>query len=208
MHYHEAFAWFAELKTCTACTCRPEAKQVVPGHGSTDAGIMLLGRNPGKDEDKLGVPFVGRAGQELDIWLEKLGLDRTKLVITNVVKCHTEKDRPPRPAEIAMCAGRWLFKELTELPELRAILPLGVEATKFLLGDHAVSPAKLTAYAERIVIERRELHVMPLAHPSYFLRSPGKKVQLYTSVLPRVREYLRRELPAVYDRSIKVAAPV
>lgn len=199
--FYDDLPWYRELKGCAACGCRGEAKQVVPGIGAVAAELMVLGRNPGKDEDKSGFPLVGRSGSELDVWLDKLGLDRGKLVITNLVKCHTAKDRTPNVAEIQTCAGLWLRRELQALPALRVILPLGVEATKFLLGDRGASPGKLTAYAERIEVEGRQFHVLPVAHPTFLLRAAGKKTQLYTSVLPRIREYLRRELPDVYERS-------
>lgn len=193
--------WYGDLKACTACTCRPEAKQVVPGVGPRDAEFLILGRNPGKNEDKDGIPLIGRSGEELNDWLLKLGLDRSKLAISNLVKCHTEKDRMPKRPEIETCTGLWLRKEIDYLHKLRVIIPLGVEATLFLLGDRGASPGKLQAYAEQIEINGRRLHVLPIAHPSYLLRSRGKAQLLYNAVLPKVREYLRREVPDAYERA-------
>ncbi len=198
--------WYGEMRACTACTARAEAKQVVTGIGPRDAEFMVLGRNPGKTEDGDGVPLVGRSGEELNTWLTKLGLDRQFFVITNLVKCHTTKDRPPKRPEIETCAGLWLRKEIAYLHKLRVIFPLGVEATSFLLGDHGASPGKLQAYAEIIEIEGRRFHVLPIAHPSYLLRSRGKAQLLYNSVLPKVREYLRREVPDAYERAALKAA--
>lgn len=201
--FYDDLPWYRDLKACTACACRTEAKQVVSGAGALSAEIMVLGRNPGKDEDKNGFPFMGKGGQELDIWFDKLGLDRGKLLVTNLVKCHTTKDRAPKPPEIQTCAGLWLRRELQDLPNLKAIIPLGAESTKFLLGDHGASPGKLLAYAEKIEVGGRQFHVLPIAHPAYFLRSSSKKFQLYNSLLPTLREYLRRELPETYERSAK-----
>ena len=201
MTYYDNLPWFPQLKACTACPCRAEAQQVVPGIGLLTAAIMVLGRNPGKDEDKHGFPLIGKSGQELDVWLEKLGLDRKKLLVTNLAKCHTVSDRKPTREEIQTCGGLWLRREFTDLPELQAVLALGAEVTQFLLGTHATPPSKLQAYAERITVDGKTLHVLPIAHPSYFLRAQGKKVPLYNSVLPRIREYLRRELPDAYARS-------
>ncbi len=200
-------AWYGDLRACTACTCRPEAKQVVPGVGKRDAEFMILGRNPGKSEDTEGVPLIGRSGEELNTWLEKMGLDRKHFVVTNLVKCHTLKDRPPKRPEIETCGGLWLRREFEYLHKLRVIIPLGVEATSFLLGDHGSSPGKLQAYAEQIEVGGRRFHVLPVAHPSYLLRSRGKAQLLYNSVLPKIREYLRREVPDAYERAaIKTAS--
>lgn len=198
-YYHAP--WYGELKACAACTVRPEAKQVVPGTGLRDAEFMVLGRNPGKTEDAEGTPLIGRSGEELNEWLVKLGIDRAHVVVTNLVKCHTTKDRPPKRPEIETCAGLWLRKEIQYLEKLRVILPLGVESTLFLLGDRGASPGKLQAYAEVIEVDGRRLHVLPLAHPSYLLRSRGKAQILYNTVLPRVRDYLRREVGDAYERA-------
>ncbi len=198
--YYEA-PWYGALKACTACTCRPEAKQVVPGVGLRDAEILILGRNPGKTEDKDGFPLIGKSGDELNVWLTKLGLDRNRVIVTNLVKCHTLKDRPPKRPEIETCSGLWLRQEIVYLHKVRVIVPLGVEATSFMLGEHGASPAKLQAYAEQIEIDGRRIHVIPLPHPSYLLRSKGKAQILYKAVLPKVREYLRREVPDAYERA-------
>ena len=199
--FYDDLPWFRELKDCTACSCRAEAKQVVPGVGIVNASIMILGRNPGKDEDKHGFPLIGRGGEELDTWIEKLGLDRAKLVVTNLVKCHTQKDRVPKAPEIQTCAGLWLRKEFQSLPQLQVVMPLGGEAARFLLGDHAAAPGKLQAYAEIIEVEGKRLHILPVAHPAYFLRSRTKVFPLYNTLLPKLREYLRREVPEAYERS-------
>jgi len=201
--FYDDLPWHTALKGCTACDCRAEAKQVVPGAGALDSEIMILGLVPGKDDDKAGYPIMGKGGEELDLWFEKLGLDRGKLLITYLVKCHTLKDRPPKTAEVTTCAGLWFRRELEDLPKLKVIIPLGVEPTKFLLGDHGASPGKLQAYAEKIEVNGRQFTVLPLAHPAYFTRSTSKKHQLYNSVLPMLRGYLRRELPETYERSAK-----
>lgn len=203
--FYDDLPWYPSMKACTLCSCRQEARQVVPGAGVIDAEIMVLGRNPGKDEDRQGFPFVGKGGAELDVWLDKLGLDRGKILVTNLVKCHTSKDRPPTVSEITTCGEAWLRKELAELTKLQVVIPLGAEAAKYLLGDHATSPGKLQAYAERVQLadSGRVLHVLPIAHPAYFLRSTSKKFQLYNSVLPSYKAYLRQEVPDVYERSAK-----
>jgi uracil-DNA glycosylase family 4 len=84
---YTAVPWLDTLLACRACSARDEARRVVPGGGPLDAEIAIIGQNPGEDEDAMGVAFVGRPGAELDVWLEKLQLDRDKVMVTNAVKC-------------------------------------------------------------------------------------------------------------------------
>jgi uracil-DNA glycosylase family 4 len=201
--YHSA-PWYPDLLACTRCPVRAEAKRVVPGVGPLTARILILGRNPGKDEDKNGLPFIGKAGQELDSWLDLLGISRYKVLVTNLVKCHTEKDRPPKTDEIATCATTWLAQELALYPQVQVILTCGLEAARYVLGIHAISPANFEPYAKLVSFEAdptRVLHVIPLVHPSYLLRSRSKRPQHVQRVLPRVKDYLIRELPEAYERS-------
>lgn len=79
--------FYESLRACTACSARQEALQVVGGTGPVDARMLVIGQNPGEDEDRAGIPFIGNAGDEFNAWLALLGLDRQKLVVTNVVKC-------------------------------------------------------------------------------------------------------------------------
>lgn len=85
-HYHEV-PWYQQLLGCTACPARQEARRVVPGAGPLSAEICVIGQNPGVDEDEKGVPFIGKGGEEMSAWLRLLGLDRQKVLVTNIVKC-------------------------------------------------------------------------------------------------------------------------
>ena len=85
--HYRALPCVPAMRACTACPARQEARQVVVGDGPADAVGMVLGQNPGVDEDREGLPFIGAGGELLDAWLHALGLDRAKLVITNAVKC-------------------------------------------------------------------------------------------------------------------------
>ena len=80
-----------EIRACTACPLHRSARQAVPGEGSAESGIFFLGEAPGYNEDLQGRPFIGAAGQLLDELLSDIGLDRSKVFITNVVR-----HRPPR----------------------------------------------------------------------------------------------------------------
>lgn len=194
--------WYGELLACTACTARQEARRVVPGAGLLSAEICVIGQNPGKDEDQRGEPFIGEGGKELDGWLRMLGLDRTKLLVTNIVKCHTENNRPPRPKEIETCEARWFARELEAFTHLRVIIPLGRPALFGLIGKQPSIPDVMEAWWVKAQFgETRELYVMPLAHPAYLLRAPAQRPVMYEKVLPAVKRYLQQEVPDVYARA-------
>jgi DNA polymerase len=94
-----------EIRSCELCElCRTRTK-AVPGEGNPHARVMLIGEGPGYNEDKQGRPFVGNAGQFLSSLLEKAGLKRADVFITNVVKCRPPGNRDPLPDEIEACSG-------------------------------------------------------------------------------------------------------
>ncbi len=93
-----------QIRSCRKCRLWQCAKNAVPGEGSLNAEVMLVGQNPGAEEDKTGRPFIGRAGKFLNTVLAQNGIDREALFITNIVKHLTPKNRRPLPDEIAACA--------------------------------------------------------------------------------------------------------
>jgi uracil-DNA glycosylase family 4 len=94
-----------QIKTCKKCRLWQGAKNGVPGEGPLNAKVMLVGQNPGAEEDKTGKPFVGKAGKFLNKVLAKNGINREELFVTNLVKHVTPKNRKPLPDEIAACAA-------------------------------------------------------------------------------------------------------
>jgi len=93
-----------EIRTCHKCRLWKDAKQAVPGEGPQNAKLMLVGQNPGTEEDKTGRPFVGRAGKFLNKVLAENGINREGVFITNIVKHVTPQNRKPFPNEIEACA--------------------------------------------------------------------------------------------------------
>jgi uracil-DNA glycosylase family 4 len=93
-----------QIRKCRKCRLWQGAKNAVPGEGLLNAKVMLVGQNPGAEEDKTGRPFVGRAGKFLNKVLAKNGFNRDELFITNIVKHTSPKNRKPFPDEIAACA--------------------------------------------------------------------------------------------------------
>ena len=115
-----------QIKNCRKCRLWQGAKNAVPGEGPVDAKVMLVGQNPGAEEDKTGRPFVGRAGKFLNKVLAKNDFNREDLFITNLVKHTSPKNRKPLPDEIASCAP-YLFAQINAIKP-RIIVLMGVVA--------------------------------------------------------------------------------
>jgi uracil-DNA glycosylase family 4 len=103
-----------QIKNCRKCRLWQGAKNAVPGEGPLHAKIMLVGQNPGAEEDRVGKPFVGRAGKYLNAVLGRIGVERKDLFITNIVKHVTPKNKRPLPDEIAACVP-YLTAQVSEI---------------------------------------------------------------------------------------------
>jgi DNA polymerase len=93
-----------QIKNCRKCRLWQDAKNAVPGEGPANAKLMIVGQNPGLEEDKTGKPFMGRAGKFLNKVLAKNGIRREKVFVTNIVKHMSPENRKPLPDEIEACA--------------------------------------------------------------------------------------------------------
>jgi DNA polymerase len=117
----------AEVRACTRCRLHGTRTNAVPGEGEYETDVVFVGEGPGFNEDRLGRPFVGRAGDLLVKLLARLGWRRSEVFITNVVKCRPPDNRDPEPDEIAAC-----------LPYLRRQLELLDPALVVTLGRHSL----------------------------------------------------------------------
>ena len=123
----------AEASTCTRCRLCEGRTQVVFGMGNPAANLMFIGEGPGEQEDRQGLPFVGRSGQLLDRLLrEELGITRDRVYIANVVKCRPPGNRDPKPDEIDAC--RPYLQQQLDLIRPAAVVTLGRFAAQWLLG--------------------------------------------------------------------------
>jgi len=121
-----------DVINCKLCKLCEERNNAVPGQGSIDTKIILVGEAPGRNEDKAGLPFVGFAGKILEEALKKAGFQREDVYITNVVKCRPPNNRVPEPDEISKCTG-YLKKEIQMFsPSIVCIL--GATALQSLLN--------------------------------------------------------------------------
>jgi DNA polymerase len=122
----------AEASTCTLCRLAEGRTQVVFGMGSPTAQLMFIGEGPGAEEDRQGLPFVGRSGRLLDrLMLEEIGITRDRCYIANVVKCRPPDNRDPKPDEIDACRP-YLTQQL-DLIRPAVVVSLGRFASQWLL---------------------------------------------------------------------------
>ncbi len=156
-----------EASTCTRCPLAAGRTQVVFGMGDPDADLMFVGEGPGAEEDRQGLPFVGRSGQLLDrLLLEEVGITRDSCYIANVVKCRPPENRDPRPEEIQAC--RPYLEEQVDLIRPKVVVTLGNFAAKLLL-DTTVGITKLRGHSYPF----RHGVLIPTLHPAYVLRGGG-----------------------------------
>jgi DNA polymerase len=173
---------------CTACELHKTGTQTVFGEGARSAEVMLVGEQPGDQEDRAGTPFVGPAGKLLDQALEDAGIDRRQVYVTNVVKHFKWVARgkrrihqKPNWAEIAACRP-WLEAEL-DVVEPRVLVCLGATAAQALLGRQF----RVTRERGRPVDSDLAEHVLATIHPSAILRDPETREQEYAAFVDDLR---------------------
>jgi len=172
------------VENCHACPLRETRSNAVFGDGNEHAKLVFVGEAPGADEDKQGKPFVGRSGQKLTQIIEAMGLSRTEVYISNVLKCRPPGNRNPMPDEIQACEP-YLIAQL-QLIKPRVICALGTFAAQTLLRSD-----------QRISRLRGQFHtyhgikLMPTYHPAFILRNPKFKRDVWNDVQMVMVEYNR-----------------
>jgi uracil-DNA glycosylase len=164
-----------EVRSCTRCPLHETRTKAVFGAGNADADLLFVGEAPGAEEDRQGLPFVGRAGQLLDQMLESIGLSREDVFIANVLKSRPPGNRDPQPQEIEACRP-YLFEQI-RLIEPRVVCTLGNFATKLLTGNPA-GITKVRGTAQVHELGGRGVFLLPLFHPAAALRTPAVKETL------------------------------
>jgi len=155
-------------------------KNAVPGEGGLEAKVMFVGEGPGRWEDDLGRPFVGRAGQLLDELLQKIGWERKEVYITNLIRCRPPGNRDPLPEEIAYFDD--FLKREVELIRPKIIVLLGRHAVERFLPGYKITEVHGKAF------RRGGCVYSPLYHPAAALRNPRFKEALENdiSLLPQL----------------------
>jgi uracil-DNA glycosylase len=155
----------ATIRTCTRCPLSATRTHAVPGEGNLQSVVMFIGEGPGRDEDLQGRPFVGRSGKFLTEMLDKHGIARDEVFITNVVKCRPPDNRDPAPEELAACSG-YLDRQI-ELINPRIIVTLGRFSMQRWFPGAAIT--RVHGQIKNIGLGRVAL---PLFHPAAALRNP------------------------------------
>ena len=163
----------AALEAFDGCGLKHTATNTVFADGVATGGIMLIGEAPGRDEDRVGKPFVGRAGQLLDKMLASIALDRqTNAYITNVINWRPPDNRDPTPEEAAACLP--FLRRHIELARPRVMILLGAVAARHVVGVNE-GIMKLRGRWLEYRVGDRMVPLMPTLHPAYLLRQPAHK---------------------------------
>ncbi len=186
-------ALYREVSNCALCPLAETRTKTVFGAGNANAELMFVGEAPGAEEDRQGLPFVGRAGQLLSELLGEIGLSRDDVFIANVLKSRPPGNRDPMPNEIEACQP-YLWKQIA-LIQPTVIASLGNFATKLLSGN----PTGITRVRGTPQVHElggRTVFLFPLLHPAAALRTPSMKDTL--------REDFAK-LPALLDEALPQA---
>ena len=158
------------VSNCTQCELHRTRTQTVFGVGHPAAEWLIIGEAPGADEDRLGEPFVGRAGQLLTSMLRAMGLAREEVFIANILKCRPPNNRDPQANEINSCSS--YLRQQIELIQPKIILVVGRIAAQSLLNvDTPIGKMR----GKKFTYQDTNIPVVATYHPAYLLRSPQQK---------------------------------
>jgi len=185
-----------EVLHCTKCDLAITRSHVIFGEGNPNAGILIIGEAPGRDEDLQGRPFVGKSGQLLDKILAACGFTRDEHVfISNIVKCRPPDNRVPTPQEAATCMP-WLLKQI-ELINPKIIILLGATALKCMAGpDYRITRER----GNWLNLQNRP--AMPVYHPAALLRDPSLKRDTWEDFKKIVFKYREMVNPQHYSAHV------
>jgi uracil-DNA glycosylase family 4 len=199
-----------EVRTCTRCRLARTRTNAVPGEGSPDTEVVFVGEGPGFNEDRLGRPFVGRAGDLLVRFLRSIEWRREDVFITNIVKCRPPDNRDPEPDEIAACAP-YLQRQL-EVLDPAVIVTLGRHSMGRFMPGARISQAHGTTAAADPATGATDATVFAMYHPAAALRTPAIEEQSYADAgrIPQVLldARARRETTRTSASVAAPAAPV
>ena len=170
----------AEVRTCTRCRLASGRTNAVPGEGSPDTEVVLIGEAPGFNEDRLGRPFIGRAGDLLVKLLGSIEWRRDDVFITNVVKCRPPDNRDPEPDEVAACAP--YLKRQLEILDPALIVTLGRHSMGRFMPGARISQAHGTTASVDPASGAGDATVFAMYHPAAALRGAEVERQSFEDV--------------------------
>jgi DNA polymerase len=164
------------------CGLKRTATNTVFADGNPAAPVMIIGEGPGADEDRIGRPFVGRAGQLLDRMLAAIGLDRQSAHITNVVYWRPPGNRTPTTAEIASCLP-FVLRHIALVHPKILVLAGGTAAGALLAGGQGITRLRGRWFDLEIPGLANPVPTLPMFHPSFLLRTPERKREAWRDLL-------------------------
>lgn len=164
----------AQIQQCKACRLYEQARNPVPGYGNPNAEILFIGEGPGAEEDRQGLPFVGRSGQYLDYLLNLIGMKREQVFITNVIKHRPPDNRDPQPDEILAC--KMYLDRQFEIIDPLVVVTLG----RFSMARY-FPDAKISQIHGQPRYEGSRAYY-PLYHPAAALRNPQLRFDMETDI--------------------------
>ena len=190
-----------EVAVCEQCILHVSRKKSVPGEGPAQAEIMLIGEGPGFYENEQGRPFVGPSGQFLEELLQKAGLKRAEVFISNVVKCRPPSNRDPQPDELAAC--RPYLERQIEAIQPKVIVTLG----RYSMG-HFLPNARISSIHGRPSWVNGRL-IVPMYHPAAALHQPAlrKDIEADFANLPKLIAMARQKQVETAAGMAPAAAP-
>jgi DNA polymerase len=176
----------AILDRFDGCPLKLSASRLVFADGNPQSRLMLVGEAPGYEEDKQGLPFVGKSGQLLDLMLKAIGLDRSQAYIANIVPWRPPGNRTPTPVETQICLP--FIQRQIELADPDILVTVGQPSTGALLGVQGITRNRGKWFAYHT--GTREIPAMPMLHPAYLLRTPIAKRLAWRDMLA-IKQALR-----------------
>ena len=170
------------IKNFDKCALKQQATQAVFADGNPSAKIMLIGEAPGAEEDRLGKPFVGRAGQLLDKMLAAIKLDRNTVYISNVVPWRPPSNREPSSEEILLCLP-FIQKHIEIVKPSILVLLGGTAAKAILTTNYGITKLRGTWHAYNSPKLNNPIPTRAIFHPAFLLRSPARKKETWEDLL-------------------------
>lgn len=165
----------SQCEGCTACELHKTRTNCVFGTGNENATLLFVGEAPGDNEDKTGVPFVGRAGKLLDQFLFAVDIPRDQVYIANILKCRPPQNRDPLPTEEEACIE--FLRRQVKLINPKIIVCLGrISASKLIRPDYKITKEHGT------FVQKGSFLMTAIYHPAFLLRNPTKKEEMLSDM--------------------------
>jgi len=185
-HYGPDWQQLKEMiSNCKKCALHESRINTVFGSGNPSADLVIVGEAPGANEDRQGMPFVGRAGQLLTKMLTAIGYQREQVFICNVLKCRPPNNRDPKAVEVKTCTP-YLEQQLAHIKP-KCLLAVGRVAAHYLIG---IEKPLNRLRTQKWQFGRENIPLFITYHPAYLLRNPRDKSKAFLDLL-KVQNFLK-----------------